>query len=42
MKPASVAAAVRAGNPLDGSYDCPTAYRIGDRLFHNHETRAGG
>ena len=42
MKPASVAAAVRAGNPLDGSYDCPTAYRIGDRVFHNHETRGRG
>ena len=42
MKPASVAAAVRAGNPLDGSYDCPTTYRIGDRVFHNHETRGRG
>jgi penicillin-binding protein 2 len=42
MKPASVAAAVRAGNPLQGSYDCPTAYRIGDRVFHNHETRGRG
>ncbi len=42
MKPASVAAAVRAGNPLRGAYDCPASYRIGNRLFHNHETRGRG
>ncbi len=42
MKPASVAAAVRAGNPLDGTYGCPSSYRIGNRLFHNHETRDRG
>ncbi len=38
FKPASVAAAVRAGRSLDGRYDCPASYRIGDRDFRNHET----
>ena len=42
LKPASVAAAVRAGNPLGGTYACPSSYRIGNRLFHNHETRNRG
>ncbi|MGG5260693.1 penicillin-binding protein 2 [Phycicoccus avicenniae] len=42
MKAASVAAAVRAGNPLTGTYDCPAIYRIGDRDFHNYETTAHG
>ena len=42
LKPASVIAAVRAGKPLDGRYDCPPSYRVGDRLFRNHETRQRG
>lgn len=42
LKPASVTAAVRAGNPLHGTYDCPSSYRIGNRLFHNHETTGRG
>ena len=42
LKPASVTAAVRAGNPLRGRYDCPSSYRIGNRLFHNHETEGRG
>ena len=42
MKPASVAAAVRAGNPLHGTYDCPASYRIGNRVFNNHETSGRG
>ncbi len=42
LKPASVTGAVQAGNPLDGTYDCPSTYRIGDTLFHNHETRGRG
>ena len=42
LKPASVTAAVRAGNPLRGTYDCPSSYRIGNRVFHNHETEGRG
>jgi penicillin-binding protein 2 len=42
IKPASVAAAVRAGNSLDGTYDCPAKYRIGNRVFNNHETVGRG
>ena len=42
MKPASVAAAVKAGNSLHGSYDCPAKYRIGNRVFNNHETSGRG
>nr|WP_262500261.1 penicillin-binding protein 2 [Phycicoccus endophyticus] len=38
VKPSSVVAAVRAGNPLSGLYDCPAQYRIGDRVFRNHES----
>ena len=40
IKPASVTAAVRAGNPLAGRYPCPASYTIGNRAFHNYETRA--
>lgn len=42
IKPASVAAMVRAGNPLRGRYDCPAVYHVGNRAFHNYETRAHG
>jgi penicillin-binding protein 2 len=42
MKPASVVAAVRAGNSLHGTYDCPAKYRIGNRVFNNHETSGRG
>ena len=42
LKPASLVATVRAGNPLDGSYGCPASYVIGNRAFHNHETRSRG
>ena len=42
LKPASVVAAVRAGNPLNGTYDCPAKYRIGNRVFNNHETSGRG
>lgn len=38
FKPVSVAAAVRAGRPLNGTYDCPAVYRIGDRDFKNYES----
>ncbi|HSO64285.1 MAG TPA: penicillin-binding protein 2 [Ornithinibacter sp.] len=42
LKPASVTAAVRAGNPLRGTYACPSSYRIGNRVFNNHETKDRG
>ena len=42
LKPASVVAAVRAGNSLNGTYDCPAKYRIGNRVFNNHETSGRG
>jgi penicillin-binding protein 2 len=42
LKPSSVVGAVHAGNALDGRYSCPTSYRIGDRDFHNYETRPRG
>ncbi len=42
MKPASVIASVRAGNSLDGTYDCPAKLRIGNRVFNNHETSGRG
>jgi len=35
-KVTSVAAAVREGRPLTGSYDCPGSYRVGDRDFRNY------
>ncbi|WP_392545113.1 penicillin-binding protein 2 [Oryzobacter telluris] len=42
LKPASVTASVAAGNPLHGRYDCPSSYRIGNRVFNNHETKGRG
>ena len=42
IKPSSVAAAVRAGDSLDGRYGCPARYTIGDRVFRNHESRDQG
>ncbi|WP_377643529.1 penicillin-binding protein 2 [Oryzobacter terrae] len=42
LKPASVTASVKAGNPLRGTYDCPSSSRIGNRVFHNHETKGRG
>ncbi len=42
LKPASVTASVKAGNPLRGTYDCPSSYRIGNRVFNNHETKGRG
>ena len=38
----STAAAVAAGNSLTGSYPCPPAYRVGNRLFRNFEGEAFG
>lgn len=42
IKALSVVAAVRAGNALTGTYDCPSSYRIGNRDFHNYESTAHG
>ena len=39
IKPASVTAAVRAGNPLDGTYDCPA--RVGSAAGYSTTTRLG-
>ncbi|WP_229802950.1 penicillin-binding protein 2 [Planobispora rosea] len=35
-KVVSTAAAVGAGYPLRGAYDCPGSYRVGDRDFRNY------
>jgi penicillin-binding protein 2 len=35
FKVVTMPAAVRAGNPLDGRYACPSGYSIGGRLFRN-------
>lgn len=40
IKALSVPAAVSAGNALDGIYDCPASYQIGDRAFANFESTA--
>ncbi|MEV0151804.1 MULTISPECIES: penicillin-binding protein 2 [unclassified Nonomuraea] len=35
FKVSSVAAMLRAGYPLNGTYDCPGSYMVGDRPFNN-------
>ena len=42
FKVISVPAAVAAGNRLGGTYDCASSYRVGNREFHNFESRAYG
>jgi len=42
FKISSLAAAVGAGNSLNGTYDCPGSYRVGDRSFRNFEGEARG
>ncbi len=42
FKISSVAAAVGAGNSLNGTYPCPGSYRVGDRAFRNFEGEAHG
>ncbi len=42
FKVVSLPAAVAAGNRLDGTYDCSSSYTIGNRQFHNYESRAYG
>ncbi|MEV0595292.1 penicillin-binding protein 2 [Nonomuraea cavernae] len=35
FKVSSVASMLRAGYPLNGTYDCPGSYMVGDRAFNN-------
>ncbi|GAA3176662.1 penicillin-binding protein 2 [Nonomuraea roseoviolacea] len=35
FKVSSVTAMLRAGYPLNGTYDCPGSYMVGDRAFNN-------
>ncbi|MFG3440924.1 penicillin-binding protein 2 [Nonomuraea sp. NPDC047897] len=35
FKVSSVAAMLRAGYPIDGTYGCPGSYMVGDRAFNN-------
>ncbi|MFC7489234.1 MULTISPECIES: penicillin-binding protein 2 [unclassified Knoellia] len=42
LKALSVPAAVAAGRPLSGTYECGSSYRIGNREFRNFESRAYG
>nr|WP_082535337.1 penicillin-binding protein 2 [Nonomuraea pusilla] len=35
FKISSVSAMLRAGYPLNGTYDCPGSYMVGDRAFNN-------
>jgi penicillin-binding protein 2 len=42
FKVVSLPAAVAAGNPLSGTYDCTSASTIGNRRFANFESRAYG
>jgi len=42
FKVVSLPAAVKAGNPLSGTYGCGSRFRVGNRDFHNYESRAYG
>ena len=42
FKVVSTAAAVGAGYDIDGSYSCPSDFRVGNRTFRNYESRAYG
>lgn len=42
FKVVSLPAAVQSGYPIDGSYDCPASYRVGNRDFRNYESIAYG
>lgn len=42
FKAVSLPAAISAGNALDGTYDCTSSYRIGNRTFANYESHAYG
>lgn len=42
FKPVSLAAAVKAGWPLDGTYPCPGGYRVGNRTWTNYGSTSYG
>ncbi|MFR9674784.1 penicillin-binding protein 2 [Streptomyces sp. TR06-5] len=42
FKVVSSSAAVRAGYPFDGSYDCSSAYSVGGHVFKNYESQSYG
>jgi penicillin-binding protein 2 len=42
FKVISLPAAVNAGNSLSGTYNCGSSFRVGNRDFHNYESRAHG
>ncbi len=42
FKVVSLPAAITAGNPLGGTYDCSSSYTIGNRRFANFESKAYG
>ncbi|GAB3670391.1 penicillin-binding protein 2 [Actinocorallia lasiicapitis] len=42
FKVSSLAAAISDGYPLNGTYDCPGGYTVGNRVFHNFEGQGHG
>ena len=42
FKVVSVVAADRAGYDLNGTYDCPAEFKVGNRIFKNYESKGVG
>jgi penicillin-binding protein 2 len=42
FKVISVAAAAKAGYDLNGTYDCPAQFNVGNRSFRNYESKGAG
>jgi penicillin-binding protein 2 len=42
FKVVSVAAAAKAGYDLNGTYDCPAQFKVGNRVFRNYESKGAG
>lgn len=42
FKVVSVAAAAKAGYDLNGKYDCPAEFQVGNRKFRNYESKGAG
>lgn len=42
FKVVSVAAAAKAGYDLNGKYDCPAEFQVGNRTFRNYESKGAG